>query len=316
MFLSIFFALIGCLLTGVQTVLIFIQGEGVCFNDGCRIVDSLTRVDPLLFNLAGFVFFFIAAVGLSRARSGSELWLRFTSLLLLAALAAEAVLLAFQIIVSEALCSYCLIILALIVLINVFMGPKQIFKGVVIFSAVMLASFSLDYHGAAMRQQPLESGTMARYQPEGADKEMYLFISSTCRHCQAVLDKVKESSGCSINFNPVDAYRDFSFEGATLTPEYRPKTNLTFLKKLGIQEVPALLFQDDASIHLIRGEQAINAFIDSQCRTVPRLPTLREPVQMSSSYQALPLPIDEPEEGCSVEEACEDPLEQIPQSVN
>ncbi len=316
MFLSIVFALIGCLLTGVQAALIFIQGEGVCFNDGCRIVDSLTRVDPLLFNLAGFIFFFIGAVGLSRARSGSELWLRFTSLLLLAALAAEAVLLAFQIIVSEALCSYCLIILALIVLINVFMGPKQIFKGIVIFSAVMLASFSLDYHGGAIRPQPLESGTMARYQPEESDKEMYLFISSNCKYCQAVLDKIKESSGCTINFNPVDAYRDFSFDGATLTPEYRPKTNLNFLKKLGIQEVPVLLYREDASMHLIRGEQAINGFIDSHCTTTPRLPTLQEPVQMSSSYQPLPLPIGEQEEGCAIEEACEEPLGQSSQSLN
>jgi len=316
MFLSILFALIGCLLTGVQATLIFIQGEGVCFNDGCKIVDSLTRVDPLIFNLAGFVFFFIAAVGLSRARSGSELWLRFTSLLLLAALAAEAVLLAFQIIVSEALCSYCLIILSLIVLANLFMGPKQIFKGIVIFSAVMMASFSLDYHSGAIRPQPLEAGTMARYQPEDADNEMYLFISSTCKHCQAVLEKIEDSRGCTINFNPVDAYRDFNFEGAALRPGYRPEINLNFLKKMGLQEIPVLLYQDDTTMHLIRGEQAIDSFIETQCETGPQLPTLQESVQMSSSLQPLPLPIQGQEEGCSIEEACEDPLEQSSQSLN
>ncbi|MEJ2056938.1 MAG: hypothetical protein P8X39_03755 [Desulfofustis sp.] len=313
MFLSIFFALIGCLLTGVQSVLIFIQGEGVCFNDGCRIVDSLTRVDPLYFNLAGFIFFFITAIGLGRARSGSELWLRFTSLLLLAALSAEAVLLAFQILVSEALCSYCLIILSLIVLANVFMGPKQIFKGIVIFSAVLIASFSLDYRGGAVSPQPLENGTMARYQPEGAGKEMYLFISSTCKHCQSVLETVEGSRGCTINFNPVDAHRDFSFEGATLTAQYQPKINLDFLKKLGIQEIPVLLYQEDASMHLIRGEQAIRGFIETECRA-PVLPALQDPVQMSSNY--LPLPIGEQEGACTIEEDCEDPLEQNPRSVN
>ncbi len=316
MFLSILFALTGCLLTGVQSVLIFIQGEGVCFNDGCEIVDSLTRVDPLYFNLVGFLFFFIAAIGLSRARSGSELWLRFTSLLLLAALAAEAVLLAFQIIVSEALCSYCLIILALIVLANIFMGPKQIFKGIVIFSAVLLASFSLDYHGGAVRPQPLENGTMARYQPESSDKEMYLFISSTCNHCQSLLDKIENSRGCTINFNPVDAYRDFSFQGAALTPGYQPRINLDFLKKLGIKEIPVLLYQEDTAMHLIRGEQAIDAFIEAECHAAPQLSTVQEPVRMSSSYQPLPLPIGEQEDGCTLEEACEDPAEQSTRSLN
>ncbi|NNK12834.1 MAG: hypothetical protein HKP52_01200, partial [Desulfofustis sp.] len=79
MLVSFFCALIGCLITGVQSVLIYIQGEGVCFNEGCKIADSLTLVDPLYFNLAGFFFFLIVLIGLSRARKGSSLWQRFTS---------------------------------------------------------------------------------------------------------------------------------------------------------------------------------------------------------------------------------------------
>ena len=62
MLVSFFSVLIGILLTGTQSVLIYLQGEGVCFNEGCRIVDSLTLVDPLYFNVAGFFFFLIAAL--------------------------------------------------------------------------------------------------------------------------------------------------------------------------------------------------------------------------------------------------------------
>jgi len=119
-----------------------------------------------------------------------------------------------------------------------------------------------------------------------------------------------------INFNPVDAYRDFNFEGAALRPGYRPEINLNFLKKMGLQEIPVLLYQDDTTMHLIRGEQAIDSFIETQCETGPQLPTLQESVQMSSSLQPLPLPIQVQEEGCSIEEACEDPLEQSSQSLN
>ena len=187
MLISFLAALLGFLVTGIQSVLIYTQGEGVCFNEGCQIVDSLTLIDPLYFNLFGFGYFFILTVGLSRARKGSDLWLRFTSLLLLAGLAAEAVLLAFQLLISQALCSYCLIILGLVVAANLFMGLKQLFKGIVIFSAIMIASFSLDYHNGRIQSQPLEKGTLASYQPDGFSKRFYLFISSSCAHCQSVL---------------------------------------------------------------------------------------------------------------------------------
>jgi uncharacterized membrane protein len=312
MFLSIFFTLIGCLLTGVQALLIYIQGEGVCFNEGCEIVDSLTLVDPLYFNLAGFFYFFILAIGLARARNGSDLWRRFCGLLLLAGLAAEGVLLAFQLIISQALCSYCLIILSLILLANLFMGLKQFAGGLVIFSAVLLASFSLDYHGGAVRPQPLETGTMARLQPDQSDKQIYLFISSTCKHCQSVLTLLENSRGCTINFNPVDAYHDFSFPGADLLPDYLPAVNLGFLKRLGIHEIPVLLHQEGPTMTLVRGEQAIAEFIDRQCSGTAGIPRLPEPVQMSSSYQLSPLPIGAEEDGCTIEQVCDDPTQQSP----
>lgn len=223
MLIGFFSALIGCLLTGVQTLLIYIQGEGVCFNEGCKIVDSLTLVDPLYFNLAGFIFFLLAATGLNRARKGSNLWLRFTSLLLLAGLAAEAVLLAFQILISQVLCSYCLIILSLIVLANLFLGLKQTFKGLVIFSAVLIASFSLDYYGGVIKPQPLDQGTMARYQPEKFDKRFYLFISSSCSHCQTLLTSLEQNPTCAVDFNPVDTYGAFPFPGPYRLPAISPK---------------------------------------------------------------------------------------------
>ena len=311
MLVSFFSALIGILLTGTQSVLIYLQGEGVCFNEGCRIVDSLTLVDPLYFNAAGFFFFLIAAIGLSRARKGSDLWRRFTSLLLLSGLAAEAVLLAFQLIISQALCSYCLIILSLIVLANAFMGLKQIFKGIAIFSAVLVASFSLDYHGGAVKPLPLESGTMARFQPEKFDKRFYLFISSSCSHCQSVLASLEKNPDCAVDFNPVDRYDTFAFPGAQAAGGYRPDINLNFLKKLGITEIPVLLDQQESTMTLVRGEQAIKNYIDQQCR--PSLPQLgmQSSEQQSSSY-ALPLPLEE-DGSCAIEEDCEDQSSQLQQ---
>ena len=311
MLVSFFCALIGFLITGVQSVLIYVQGEGVCFNGGCRIVDSLTLVDPLYFNLAGCFFFLLAAIGLSRARKGSTLWQRFTSLLLLSGLAAEAVLLTFQIIISQVLCSYCLIILALVILANMFMGLKQFFKGIFIFSAVLIASFSLDYHSGVATPQPLERGTMARHQAENGNTRFYLFISSRCTHCQSVLDSLKRNPECGVSFNPVDRYDGFSYPGAETTAGYEPRINLLFLKKLGIAEVPVLLDQQGAATTLIRGAEAITAYIDRQC--VPRLPEAPNPQQSSEQMSSMStsgftLPLPGAEDGCKIEEDCEEPV--------
>lgn len=312
MLVSFLAALLGFLITGVQSVLIYTQGEGVCFNDGCRIVDSLTLVDPLYFNLVGAGYFLILTIGLSRARKGSDLGLRFTSLLLLAGLAAEAVLLAFQLIISQALCSYCLIILGLIVLANLFLGLKQLFKGIVIFSAIMIASFSLDYHGGTIKLEPLEKGTMASYRPNDFKTRFTLFISSSCTHCQSVLTSLETNGSCAVDFNPVDRYDTFSFPDAQAVPGYQPEINLGFLKRVGITEVPVLLHQEGSTMTLISGEQAIKRFIDQRCRAALPQASLKSSGQLSSSYSA-PLPPEE--DGCTIEEDCEDGQEQSTQNL-
>lgn len=325
MFISFFLAVIGCLVTGVQSVLIYLQGEGVCFNDGCAIVDSLTLIEPLYFNLAGFLFFLLAAIGIGSARKGSDLWRRFISLLLLAALAAEGVLFAFQIIISKAFCSYCLIILSLIALMNMFIGLKQIFKGMVIFSAVLLASFVLDYHGGTVRPQKIENGVMARLVSEKSDNELFLFVSSTCEHCKKVIANLGNTPECTVNINPIDLIESIPLADADLSASYSPGVNLAFLKRLEVKEIPVLLSKTESTTTLIKGEKNIQAFIDAQCRprTAPAISETSAPVipqtsgdMMTSSY--LP-PLPPEDEGCSIEADCDDPQsgssEQSPISI-
>jgi len=307
MFISFLLALTGCLVTGVQTVLIYLQGEGVCFNDGCRIVDSLTLVDPLYFNLAGFLFFLTALIGIGNARRGSDLWRRFISIVLLAALAAEGVLFSFQIIISEAFCSYCLIILALIALMNMFMGLKQFFKALIIFSSVLLASFALDYHGGSMKPHPLENGTMGRLASDKPDREVFLFVSSSCEHCKKIIAYLGENRICTVNFNPIDRVDSIPLEGVERTATYDPKENVAFLKRLGINQIPVLVSKTESAMTILQGEQAIQAYIDEHCRTGSYLGTTSAEGQsaapMTSSYQAAPLLGDD---GCTIDENCDD----------
>ena len=50
-------SLLASIFTAIQVVLFFSEKKGICFNAGCEIVDSLTTVPPVYFNVAGFFFF-------------------------------------------------------------------------------------------------------------------------------------------------------------------------------------------------------------------------------------------------------------------
>ncbi len=309
MFFSFLAALIGTLLTGAQALLIYYQGEGFCFNDGCKVVDSLTTVDPLLFNIAGFVFFSLVALGLNRARKGSDLWKRFVSLILLAALAAEGILLAFQILVSQVFCSYCLIVLTLIILANVFLGPKQIFKGAVIFAAVLLVSFSLDYRSINTRLAPLETGTMARYQPADStapERPLFLFFSSSCTHCENVIEGLRDNRTCTINFNPVDRIDSFSFPGAVAANGYNHQVNLRYLKQFGIEKIPVLAERTESSLTLVQGEQEISRFLRQQCGSPAVSATGQETDILSGAQSSELSPLLPGDDGCSITTDCEE----------
>lgn len=40
----------------IQVIYISLSGEAACLNQGCEIVESLTTIPPLYFNLIGFLF--------------------------------------------------------------------------------------------------------------------------------------------------------------------------------------------------------------------------------------------------------------------
>jgi hypothetical protein len=306
MILSLLIAIAGVIVTAIQVALLHLQGSGICLDEGCHIVDSMTTVEPLYFNLAGLAFFLVVSFGLFLARRGSDNWRGFVSLLLLAALAGEAVLLSFQMEIAQVYCSYCLVILSLVALCNLFLGLKQLAKGLIVFSAVMLAFASLDFGAAQNGSISLNSGTMARFEPGGETEHHYtLFFSSTCNHCETIIEELETRSRCTVAFNPVDTITTFTFPGVIFTQEYRPQINRDFLKKLDISEVPVLLSREADSISIIRGESAIRTFLKKHCAAVePSPPPQPPPLGIG---QSIPddLPLTPQDDGCSILSDCE-----------
>lgn len=317
MFISYLCALIGCLITGLQTYLILTRGTGICFNAGCTIVEQLTLVPPLYINLAGLLFFLVLSLSLAGARKGSEGWRLFAGLLLLAGLAAEGVLFSFQFFVTDTYCSYCLIILALIVLANLFMGLVQMLKGALIFGTVVAAFGALDFKtGAQPTARSLEQGSIGRIEAAASTRQLFLFFSSTCPHCERLIDTIGPEIRCSIGFNPVDRIESFSLPGLIDSPDYSPQVNLRFLQALGIAEVPVLVDRHQQATTIWKGEQTIRTFLDLNCAPDPAVePAVQAGSTDSSSQEtAAPLP-GLPDESCGIETDC-DPETLLDQEPN
>ena len=253
-------------LTGVQAFLLYTQGKGVCFNDGCEIVDSLTTVSPLTFNIAGFLYFQLVFWLLLTGRSGSEYWHKLARLLLLAGLAAEAVLIFFQYRIAMVFCSYCLIIFSIILMLNLLCGLRQIVRGAVLFAAVMVACFSLRFEAAAGKGPSLAAGSVARLAGQEDGTERFLFFSSTCSYCEKILDSIREENTCAFRFNPVDRLTAFQLDGAEHFSAYDPAINARFLQNLSVTGVPALVAVEREKTLVLRGEQQIMQYLDENCR--------------------------------------------------
>lgn len=297
-------AFLASVLTAVQAFFIYINGKTICFNSGCEIVDSLTTISPLYFNLAGFVFFQVLFWCLLWGRDGSVHWHKFARLLLLAGLCAEAVLIFFQYAIATVFCSYCLVIFSFIVLLNILSGPRHIFNGIVLYSAVTAACFSLQFR-AASSGISLDEGSMAMVTGEKKGAELYLFFSSTCAYCEKVIEALKEDNSCTVRFNPVERIENFDFPDATFSAEYNADVNVNFMKSLSIKEIPVLVVKEPQETLVLRGEQRIREYLDETCLEIKEIDYSGTSSVAPTDYKFLPGTGSQPDNACTVETDCD-----------
>lgn len=261
--LNILLALAGVLLTGTQTILIALNQEAICFNEGCAVVDSLTKVPTIYFNLAGFLYFLTIFYLLLRARKGSDGWGQLAKLLLVAGMAAEGVLVAFQYFIVDIFCSYCLIIFCFIVVLNLFTGGKQFFRGLAVFAAVLVAFSVLQF--SSPQKPSLDSGTYGSIAGENDGKQLVFFFSETCPHCEEVIEGIKQQNSCEIRFNPVGRLTVPPIDGIELNESYAPDVNIAFLKNIGINAIPVLMITDQEETRILKGKVRIKEYLGENC---------------------------------------------------
>jgi len=308
----------GSFLAGIfialQIVFIISKGEAFCLNDGCRVVEKLTVVPPLYINLAGLLYFtvlFCVSRRSRRSKSGrSGTGLDHPHLLLLLGLAVEGVLLSYQLFVIRTLCSYCLVIFAVILVLNILRGWQQIRYGVPLFG-VMLASFAvLNFSPAsllALRSENLASGTYAVKRCAVPTRKLYFFFSSDCPHCKNVLKVLENCNSCEFHFNPIDANQTLGISELEYSPSYSPSLNRLVLSMLNISTIPVLLVQNQDGLTFIKGEESIIRFVGQVCFKEQEISTDTNLPEEQEGMNFL----EEQEGECAIEVECPDDPEQM-----
>jgi hypothetical protein len=296
-------ALVGALGAAIQAALLFGRGTAICLNEGCRVIEGLTRVPPLFINLAGFGFFLMAAALGWRAPESRSVR-RLLGLLLLAGIAAEGVLFGYQAFVAKAFCSWCLAVFALVALLNLLAGVRQALGAAAVFGA-SLAAFSVLSFGViqpAAGGRALDGGTYGVRRCAAPAKQVYLVFSSTCPHCAEVLRTLESCNSCNFHFNPIDQIAGLDLPGVERSASYDPGVNRGLLALLGIEEVPVLLVPGPEGMSVIRGEKRILAYIGAECfRATPVLNI--DPSRLLGDG-SLELFRDEKDDGCNVTVEC------------
>lgn len=299
-------ALLASLLIVVQIAILLLGKEGLCLSQGCQVVDQLTRVSPLLFNIAGLFFFQGVFWGTKRVKREDASRSQLVRLLLLAGLAAEGVLVGFQQIIAGAFCTYCLIVLGFIILLNLLAGFKQLLAGAFVFGVVLLAFSSLEFQNNPKNSKAFHAGVFASKTAPSSAPTVYLFYSSTCAHCQRVLEVMAKKSAISMHFNPIDTITSINVPGVALNGQYDPKINKKLLKSLDIEEIPVLLERKANGYAIIKGETAIIAYFDgldaqNQQSTHSTVGQLKASPEIDSLLPRTDNEVD----GCSVNTDCD-----------
>jgi uncharacterized membrane protein len=218
--------ILGSLLTLTELGMSLLNSS-LCSNAGCRIVESYLLFDQKYMYAFGFLFF--CTLYVTSIRKGLN---KYTSPLLMFALASEGYLIAFQVFIAHTICPFCiavaLVILA-IALLKFISGPKEpIILGVCLFALTGFLVGSIN-----VSSTPLPSAGRC-----------VLIYAKGCPHCE---DVIKFSREKAIPLTLVEARE---VKGA--------------LSWLGIHAVPVLVCDDDEGKKLYSGDTTIKSALTAK----------------------------------------------------
>ncbi len=218
--------MLGALLTLAELVLSLFNSS-LCGSEGCRIVESYLRFDERYMYALGFLFFWALFVA-----ERKEALKKYSSILLICALAAEGYLVGFQFFVAHTVCPFCITIASIIIaaaLLKLIGGTREpMLAGFCLFALTCLLVGSIN----------------AASLPIPAGKQDVLIYSKDCPHCEEVIRFSKEKA------IPLTLCEVGEVRGA--------------LRWMGIDSVPVLVCSDDDGKKIYTGANAIKAVLTAK----------------------------------------------------
>jgi hypothetical protein len=255
--LRIIFA-VGTVLTAGHALLT-LRGAEVCLNQSCKVVEGFLKIDPVLMSLGGALLFgclFIFSLFYKRP------WARQSMLvLLMAAMVAEGILLSIQVFLAGQFCSYCLTILALILVASAIYDTGWFLRGLLFMSLQVLLVSKVDLGIREPGKVSLDQGTYGVKSCSTPNRLAYLIFSDSCPHCRRVLDALKGCTACEIRFNPIKEIDEGLLPGISRIEGYDPRINLLFLRLVNINAIPVLVERTNGEMKIITGDEAILEFL-------------------------------------------------------
>ena len=296
-------ALAASMIIALQILVSLITGSSICPDAGCKVVEGLTIIPPLYLNILGLIFFQMIFWLLFNLKPKFLYDIDLIGLVLVLGLAFDSALFVYQIFVAHSFCSYCLIIFAIVIALNLLYGARQTAVGAAIVSALVIAFAVMSFFpgGAGSKTVSLKNAAYGKKSCSAPTKEIYLIFSADCPHCQTVIETLNNCNSCDLYLNPIDTITQLNLDGLELNQGFSPQINRLILKVLAIDSVPVLMVKDDESYRFIRGESKILTFVRRACFTHDEVLYFGQ--SPDSADKEITLITDEDEE-CSVEIDC------------
>jgi len=169
-----------------------------------------------------------------------------------------------------------------------------------LYLAVTIACFGLQFRMASGSDSPLEEGSIAKITGGLQGVKLYLFFSSTCSHCEKVIEELQKENNCTVRFNPIERIENFSFPGAEISAEYNPAININFMKSLSMKEIPVLVAGEEQKTLVLKGEKRIVDYLAENCREKKLGDYSGSSSTTPSTYTILPGMGDQGSDACQV----------------
>ena len=262
-------ALIASLVVAAQMVVTMIVGSSICPTQGCKIVEGLTIIPPLFLNILGLLFFQVVFWTRGLLEEKAFWGIDPLGAMLLCGLTFDSALLAYQIFVAQTFCGYCLVVFGFVIVLNLLKGRKQVplsfaIVGVILFSFSIL---SFVPGGSVSKTFSLKRAAYGHKSCSAPTKEIYLFFSSKCSHCQSILQSLNQCNSCDLYFNPITEIEKLDVAGIELNEGFSARINRHILTVLGIDTIPVLVSKGPDSYSIIKDYKNILNYIRHACFT-------------------------------------------------